>query len=316
MIAIAGGDADQRATLSRDLRRRLESDERFASVQNGEAGSHDADREFLFKHRYLLSPAVTPARFTVDGLRSAIANSIDLLASPAGFVLKPLLTRDPTGELVELLGGLNAGSQPDMRGGVWASRDGERAMLLVQTGALGSDTDGQEAAIKEIRDAFAASVETAEVSGASIEISGPGVFAVNARALIKGEVTRLSLISSLAIICVLFFVYRSPRLLTLGLLPVVSGVLAGIVAVSLAYGTVFGITVGFGSALIGEAVDYSIYYFVQTGRRGYAEWRERFWPTIRLGVLTSVCGFGALLFSGFPGLAQLGLYSLSGVLAA
>ena len=316
MIAIAGGDADQRATLSRDLRRRLKNGERFASVQNGEAGSHDADREFLFKHRYLLSPAVTPARFTVDGLRSAIANSIDLLASPAGFVLKPLLTRDPTGELVELLGGLNAGSQPDMRGGVWASRDGERAMLLVQTGALGSDTDGQETAIREIRDAFAASVETAGVSGASIEISGPGVFAVNARALIKGEVTRLSLISSLAIICVLFFVYRSPRLLTLGLLPVVSGVLAGIVAVSLAYGTVFGITVGFGSALIGEAVDYSIYYFVQSGRRGYAEWRERFWPTIRLGVLTSVCGFGALLFSGFPGLAQLGLYSLSGVLAA
>ena len=114
----------------------------------------------------------------------------------------------------------------------------------------------------------------------------------------------------------LFFVYRSLRLMTLGLLPVVSGALAGIVAVSLAYGTVFGITVGFGSALIGEAVDYSIYYFVQSGRLGVDRWRARFWPTIRLGVLTSICGFAALLFSGFPGLAQLGLYSLSGVLTA
>ena len=316
MIAIEGGDADQRATLSRDLRGRLEKTARFASIQNGEAGSHDADRAFLFKHRYLLSPAVTPARFTVDGLQSAISNSVDLLASPAGFVLKPLLTRDPTGELVELLGGLNVGTQPNLLGGVWASRDGERAMLLVQTKALGSDTDGQEAAIKAIREEFSASADANRISDAKIQISGPGVFAVNSRALIKGEVTRLSLISSLAIICVLYFVYRSPRLLTLGLLPVVSGVLAGIVAVSLAYGTVFGITVGFGSALIGEAVDYSIYYFVQSGRMGFAEWRERFWPTIRLGVLTSVCGFGALLFSGFPGLAQLGLYSLTGVLAA
>jgi len=117
-------------------------------------------------------------------------------------------------------------------------------------------------------------------------------------------------------VAVLFFVYRSPRLMTLGLLPVVSGALAGIVAVSLAYGTVFGITVGFGSALIGEAVDYSIYYFVQSGRLGVEQWRARFWPTIRLGVLTSICGFAALLFSGFPGLAQLGLYSLSGVLTA
>ena len=124
----------------------------------------------------------------------------------------------------------------------------------------------------------------------------------------------MSLISSLAIICRAVLRLSFLQLLTLGLLPVVSGALAGIVAVSLAYGTVFGITVGFGSALIGEAVDYSIYYFVQSGRSGLAAWRERFWPTIRLGVLTSVCGFGALLFSGFPGLSQLGLYSLSGVL--
>ncbi|MBK8524882.1 MAG: hypothetical protein IPL58_12900 [Betaproteobacteria bacterium] len=32
--------------------------------------------------------------------------------------------------------------------------------------------------------------------------------------------------------------------------------------------------------------------------------------------LTSVAGFGALLFSGFPGLAGLGLYALTGVVTA
>jgi predicted exporter len=40
------------------------------------------------------------------------------------------------------------------------------------------------------------------------------------------------------------------------------------------------------------------------------------WPTIRLGMLTSVCGFASLLPSGFPGLKQLGLYSISGLIAA
>jgi predicted exporter len=316
MLAIAGGDARQRAGLSRDLRRRLAARPEFVSVQNGEAGSIDSDRDFLIRHRYLLSPAVSPERFTVDGLRAAIANSIDLVASPAGLMLKPLLARDPTGELVEMLGSLDGGTQPGSREGVWASRDGERAMLLVQTRALGSDTDGQEAAIADIRREFAAAAAVAGISDASLQLSGPGVFAVNSRETIRSDVTRLSLISSFAIIAVLLFVYRSPRLLLLGLLPVASGALAGIVAVSLAYGMVFGITVGFGSALIGEAVDYSIYYFVQSGRIGVAAWRERFWPTIRLGVLASVCGFGALVFSGFPGLAQLGLYSLSGVLTA
>jgi len=316
MLAIDGGDDQQRAALSRDLRARLTALPDFVSVQNGETGSQDADRAFLFEHRYRLSPAVTPDRFTEAGLRGAIADSIDLLASPAGMMLKPLLPRDPTGELVALIGNLNTGAQPNSRDGVWASRDGERAMLLVQTRALGSDTDGQEKAIAAIRQQFAASATAAGLTQARLQLSGPGLFAVNSRATIKDEVSRLSAISTVAIVLVLLFVYRSFRLLGLGLLPVVSGALAGVVAVSLVHGTVFGITVGFGSALIGEAVDYSIYYFVQSGRGGLASWRERFWPTVRLGVLTSVCGFGALLLSGFPGLAQLGLYALSGVLTA
>jgi predicted exporter len=316
MLAIEGGTPAQRALLSRQLRSELTKTGDFVSVQNGEAGSQDADRAFLFQHRYLLSPAVTPERFSVAGLQSAIANSVDLLASPAGMMLKPLLPRDPTGELFTLLSQLNAGAQPNSRDGVWASRDGERAMLLIQTRALGSDTDAQEAAINTIRSQFAASAKELGLTDTDLQLSGPGLFAVNSRATIKNEVSRLSLISTVAIIVLLFFVYRSFRLLTLGLLPVISGALAGVVAVSLIYGTVFGITVGFGSALIGEAVDYSIYYFVQSGKNGLDDWKTRFWPTIRLGVLTSVFGFGALLFSGFPGLSQLGLYALSGVLTA
>ncbi len=313
MLAVEGGDATARAAASRALQQRLAALPEFVAVQNGDAGSHDAERDFLFAHRYLLSPAVTPERFTEAGLAAAVSNSIDLLASPAGLLLKPFLTRDPTGELVELLGGLNAGAEPDSVEGVWASRDGARALLLVQTRALGSDTDGQQRAIALIREQFAA-VHGAE--SLDLQLSGPGLFAVKARDTIRAEVARLSTISLGAIVAVLFFVYRSPRLLALSLLPVASGALAGVVAVSLAFGTVFGITVGFGAALIGEAVDYAIYYFVQSGRLGVDGWRQRYWPTIRLGVLTSVFGFGALLFSGFPGLAQLGLYTLAGVLTA
>jgi predicted exporter len=65
-------------------------------------------------------------------------------------------------------------------------------------------------------------------------------------------------------------------------------------------------------------VDYSIYLFVQSDRddSDQQDWARRFWPTIRLGVLTSIFGFASLLLSGFPGLAQLGLYSITGLVAA
>jgi predicted exporter len=104
-------------------------------------------------------------------------------------------------------------------------------------------------------------------------------------------------------------------------MPVASGAVIGIAAVALGFGAVHGITLGFGTTLIGESVDYSIYFFVQSRRLAQdpapgSNWQQTWWPTIRLGMLTSVCGFASLLPSGFPGLAQLGAYSISGLIAA
>jgi len=316
LIGIEGADGPTRARLSRDLATRLRASASFVAVRNGEAEALERDREILFRYRYLLSPAVTAERFGVAGLHAAIANSIDLLASPAGLMLKGLLPRDPTGEMLEVVSALDSGDSPASLDGVWASRDGQRAILMARTAAGGSATDAQEAAIADVRTAFAAAA--AGVGDARIVLSGSPVFSVDARATIRAEVTRLSLISSVAIVSLLLLVYRSFTALGLGLLPVLSGALAGIAAVGAGFGNVHGLTVGFGTTLIGEAVDYSIYYFVQSGAATPDDctWRQRFWPTIRLGVLTSVCGFASLLFSGFPGLAQLGLYSIAGLVVA
>ena len=125
----------------------------------------------------------------------------------------------------------------------------------------------------------------------------------------------------LLIAALLLAVYRSRRVLILGLLPVATGAMAGIAAVALGFGAVHGITLGFGITLIGESVDYSIYFFTQSPActpSGTAPrpWRRQRWPIVRLGMLASVFGFASLLPSGFPGLAQLGAYSIAGLLAA
>jgi predicted exporter len=324
IVAIEGADPAARARLSAGLAGRLRAQGQFLSVANGDQATARRDEAFLFAHRYLLSPSVTPQRFTVAGLRAAIRSTIDSLASPAGLLTESLVPSDPTGEMMTLLGQLGQQQAPRTLDGVWASRNGERALLIVQTRAAGSDTDGQERAVAAIRGAFAASLAAQHVQ-ASLQMTGPGVFAVEARAHIKRQVARLSIVSSLLILTLLALVYRSLPPLILGLVPVASGAVAGIAAVALGFGVVQGVTLGFGVTLIGEGVDYSIYLFVQSRSRADsvpagspaapAAWAV-VWPTIRLGMLTSVCGFASLLPSGFPGLAQLGLYSLTGVLAA
>lgn len=323
LIGIEGADPVTHARLSKALGRRLRADPQFTAASNGESVNPERDRELVLNYRYHLSPATSAQRFSEAGLHEAIGNSLDLLASPAGMMLKPVFLRDPTGEMVELLSGLDSGQRPASQHGVWISKAGERALLLAQTRANGSDTDAQAAALLAIRSAFAAAQQevAATPAGAAagatrLRLSGTSVFSVNARATIESEATRLALLSAAIISGLLLLIYRSFTALALGLLPVLTGALAGVMAVSLGFGMVHGITIAFGATLIGESVDYAIYLFVQRRQNDQSEWLKTFWPTIRLGVLTSLSGFVALLFSGFPGLAQLGLYSISGLVAA
>lgn len=193
-----------------------------------------------------------------------------------------------------------------------------RAILTARTAASGADTDAQAEAMRAVRTAFEDAAARAGAREARLRLSGAGVFAVESRALIQREVARVAALGVLLVAALLGLAYRSAAALALGLAPVLTGALVGVAAVAAGFGVVHGITLGFGATLIGEAVDYAIYLFVQAGSAPGARsaWLAQFWPTIRLGVITSMVGFSALLLSGFPGLAQLGLYSVSGLAAA
>ena len=112
IAALGGGDAAARARVSAALAQGLRADPRFAAVSNGDAQGLQADREFLFRHRYLLSEAVTPQRFTASGLHEAIAGSLAALAAPEGLLLKELFVQDPTGELLAIVDALGPERAP------------------------------------------------------------------------------------------------------------------------------------------------------------------------------------------------------------
>jgi len=319
LIGIEGGTPRQRSQASLELGRALRQSGAFDSVNNGDNAQYEAFGKFLFDHRYLLSPAVDAQRFSVEGLRNGIDDTVSLLGTPAGAVIKPLILRDPTGETVRMAEAMLPGAGPRSEGGVWVSRKAERAVLVATTHAEGSDLDGQQRAIDTVRRSFAPSA----AQGLRLIVSGSGTFAVSSRTQIKSEVERLAIAGSIAIVALLLLAFGSLRALMTALLPVCSGVLAGIVVVSLGFGHVHGITLGFGTTLIGEAVDYAIYYLIQArtpagqpGGAGARQWITQSWPTVRLGLWTSLCGFAALVFSGFPGLAQLGVFSIAGLTAA
>jgi len=130
----------------------------------------------------------------VEGLRTAITDSLDLLASPEGALIKPLFTRDPTGEMLTISRGSRTGARSAHHPrGVELAR-WRRALLMVQVRAAGSDTDAQQAACQAIRGHSPRAWRRSRRptgGGSDCDERTAGV-RVASRATIKSEVMRLS----------------------------------------------------------------------------------------------------------------------------
>lgn len=315
LVGIDGVAPARQAELSNALAARLRSDLRLRSVNNGALDGLRSDQKLLFERRYALSPAVTASAFEVPALRAALERTIDELSSSMGAFAGELALRDPTGETLRLVESLTAGQSPRLHDGVWVSADGHRLMMLLHTQVLGSDLDAQQAVLQGVDAAFDAETRRLGLDTAVLKVSGPGKFAVESRRSIKEDVERLSLVGTSLVLALLWWAFRSPWAIAMALVPIGSAVLVAAAAVATVFGSIHGLTIGFGATLVGESVDYALYHLGRLASREPAP-QGAFWRTIRTGVLTSVVGFGALLFTGFPGLAQLAVFSIAGILVA
>jgi predicted exporter len=314
LVAVEGADVTALAATSQALAKRLRASGRFTYVANGASALASEDRDALFAHRYLLSPEVTAARFTEQGLHAALERSLALFASPLGPLIRPILPHDPTGELAALLAPHMQRPQPALSHGVWVDASQRRALLMAETRAPGYDLDAQA----EAQAAISAAVAQTRTSPAiRVMMSGPAVFAVQSRATIRADVWWLTIVAGLGVTLLLLAAYRRISLVAFGALSVATGISVGIAVVSLGFGIVHAITLGFGATLVGEAVDYPTFLVAHRAPgEPLATTASRIWPTLRLAMFTTVFGSLAMLLSSFVGLAQLGLFSLAGVLTA
>lgn len=314
LIGIAGGDRVRRAAASRAYAHSLASSHLFTRVANGAFTPGLDDNPRLFAWRYLLSPTVRPEDFTVEGLHAALERQLEALNSPLGMISRRYLAADPTGSYLAMLESWRPAQQPERRDGVWVAPDGSVALLLVQTRAPGLDLDAMQHVVEALHQRFDA---LPQAHGLHLILSGTPVIAVHSRDTIKADAQLFSTAASVALALLLLLAYRSVRLLLLAALPLLSAVLAGAVAVNLGFGEIQGITVAFGSTLLGVAVDYPMHLFSHLQREMTARQSLRhIWPTLRLGVLTTAAGYLGLLGTRFSGLMQLGVFAIAGLLAA
>jgi predicted exporter len=312
LLSISGASDEKLAALSQGLLAALKRDPRYSQVVNGsfDLGALDAS---LLPYRFLLSPTLDTQPLDEAYLADQLQQRLDDLSSPAASLLKGLLPRDPTLEVLKLAELWTPATSPEVREGVWFSPQDE-ALLLVQTVAAGFDPGAQEQSIDGIRQAFAALPGSA---AAKLDLSGPGYFSVVVGAQTRHQADWIGRISTVGFIALLLLAYRSFSSLLLGALPIASAALAGIAALTLAFPDVHGITLAFGFTLLGVAQEYPIR--VLSHRRAGEDAVQSvraLWPLLLTAIASACIAYLAFYASGVNGLKQLAVFTIVGLLVA
>jgi predicted exporter/predicted hotdog family 3-hydroxylacyl-ACP dehydratase len=313
VVTLDGDTPENLAEASRELVSALSNNERFRVVTNGEM-SFDAIPEELLAYRYLLSPTLgsqpLDARFLSEQLQTRVRD----LGSPAGTLLEPLLPRDPTLEILKLVQSWQPMQEPNRLYDVWFDAKGERALLIAETTAPAFDPDQQRVALDELQRAFA----TINVDGRMrLTASGPGSFSVLMESRTRGEAQTLGVIATVGMILLLLIAYRRISTVIVSSLPLATAGIIGLLAVSLLFDAVHGITLAFGFTLIGVAQDYPMHLLshARPNRSTLVSARE-LWPTLATGVASTCIAYATFWFSGVTGLAQLACFTVASLAAA
>jgi predicted exporter len=261
-----------------------------------------------------------PAALSDAGLARAARALKQQLSSPLSPMLARLAPSDPLGWFPAILRRFErarAGSL-DVDGDQLVTPDRRHAIVFLGTRHSAFDSAAQGPLLADIQRVFTEANGRAG-GGLTLERGGVAPIAVDAERRMRGDLTRISALSTVAVVLVLVLLLGSLRGLVLAFLPVVAGALTAATVGLLLFGKVHGMTLAIGSTLIGVAIDYPILLLTHRVLAPDASPDAalgRVWIGALLGGLTTAAGFVALAWTSFPGVREMAVTSAAGILAA
>lgn len=268
----------------------------------------------------LLSAAQRDQLRAGHGATLAQAALRDILANPTTGIADKLRS-DPLGTLANFIAQTRA-AQTDIRvdetGYVFFEENQKRYLLLyaellgspysveVQTGAQTAITSAEKIILR--------------LAGGEIIKTGVLFYTLAGTEQARSEISTVGLGSALGILLILLLVFRSPALVVLAFLPIMFGVLLGLVVCYWLFGSVHVVALVFGASLVGVAIDYVLHFFTHRHAMGSAWTAEagtrHLLPALGLGLVTSVAAYLSFTLAGFPGFTQVAIFSAVGLISA
>ncbi|HXN54862.1 MAG TPA: MMPL family transporter, partial [Myxococcales bacterium] len=279
----------------------------------------------FFPHRFQMLSGdperELPARLSDEGLSQAARRLKGQLAQPLGVLVKRIAGDDPLlafQEQIKRLEAARAGPL-EVRDDQFITADGRFAIVFLAARSSPFDAASQGPLLSRIRAAFD-SVNTAFGGALRLEQSGVNRFAVDGERIVRNDIDRISLLSVAGIVVIFLLLFRSPRMLLVSFIPLLFGVLTATTVGLLVHGSLHGLTLAFGSTLLGVCIDYPILFLnhqILDPHPG-GPWRtlRRIRVALLVGALTTLGGFAGLAWTTFPGMRQMAIFATAGIVGA
>lgn len=148
--------------------------------------------------------------------------------------------------------------------------------------------------------------------------AGVVLHAASAGAQAQRELSIIGIGSLTGIVLLMGLAFRSIKPIGLILLSIAIGCLGALSVSSLVFEKIHLITLVFGASLIGVAQDYGIYFLCQrfSANSETDSWQllRRILPALILALVTTVIGYMGLALTPFPGLRQMAVFSITGLI--
>ena len=259
----------------------------------------DSDYESLAR---LGNPAV------VD---SAIRNVYLNLISPAGFAVKDVLMSDPLsigGGVLGRTAELNPVSDYQVHENHVFTPDGNTMLAFLEPAFSSGETGNNDALVGIVDaavDSLAAEFPTVDVH----YFGGPVMSVYNARQ-IKRDTYATSIVALVIIILFILCVFKRRRSIFLILCPAIYGAVFALAMSWITRGSISGIAVGAGTAIMGIALSYSIHFLAhQNYVRSVTQLLEELCSPLIIGSVTTIGAFVGLLFTSSRLLQDFGLFA-------
>jgi predicted exporter len=193
--------------------------------------------------------------------------------------------------------------------------ESDTTWVLVRTRLKGGafDADVQERLLPVIDRARARVV----ASGGTVLCQGVVLHAAYGRRQTQADMNLVGIGSAAGILLILWGAFRSPLPFFAGVGTVLVGLFSGAVLTHALFGGIHAMTLAFGASITGLCTDYALFLLV---RRAFERdrWEPRdvisvHWSTLWLALATTLLSFAGLAASGFPGLVEIAVFSLTGL---